>query len=182
MVSDQQAADARGTQIVTGRAEQPDRSPSAWNRRLVIVALAAVDFALAGHMALYQWSVIDTVWDPVFGTEQSQQVLNSSVSEAFRGVFTIPDAALGAIAYLAEVVLGLVGSRQRWRRLPWLVVVFALNALAVTLVGLGLVVLQAVVVQAWCLLCLITAALSLLMLLLALPEARASIAVLRRGR
>ena len=150
-------------------------SPSAWKWRLVIVLLAAVDFVLAGHMALYQWRAIDAAWDPVFGPEQSHQVLDSAVSETFRRTLLIPDAALGAAAYLAEVVLGLVGSQQRWRERPWLVVIFGANALAVALVGLGLVALQATVVGAWCLLCLITAALSAAMFALAVPEVRAAL-------
>lgn len=157
-------------------------SPSAWNRRIVIVVLAGVDFVFATHMALYQWRLIDSVWDPVFGPQQSQLVLDSAVSEAFRRVFFIPDAALGAAAYLAEVVLGLVGSRQRWKTRPWLVVLFGANALAVTLVGAALVVLQATVVEAWCLLCLSTAALSAAMLVLALPEVRAALEQLHKTR
>jgi len=155
--------------------------PSAWNRRVVIVLLAAVDFALAGHLAMYQWGWIDAAWDPVFGPQQSQQVLDSAVSLWFRRTFVVPDAALGAAAYLGEVVLGLVGSRERWRRRPWLVVIFGINAAAAALVGIGLVVLQATVVEAWCLLCLVTAALSVTMLFLAMPEVRASLRHLRRS-
>jgi uncharacterized membrane protein len=158
------------------------KSPSAWPRRVVVVVLAAIDFVLATHMALYQWRLIDAVWDPVFGPEQSHLVLDSAVSEASGRVLRIPDAALGAAAYLVEVVLGLIGSQQRWRQRPWLVVLFGANALAVALVGLALVVLQATVVDAWCLLCLITAAFSVVMFVLALTEVRASLGHFRQKR
>lgn len=83
---------------------------------------------------------------------------------------------------MAEIALGLVGSQQRWRKRPYLVVVFGANALAVALVGLALVVLQGMVVEAWWLLCLITAVLSVAMLLLAWPEVRASLGHLRETR
>jgi len=154
-------------------------SPSAWNRRLLILLLATVDFALAVYMAMYQWRLIDSVWDPVFGSPQSHQVLDSAVSEAFRRALFIPDTALGAAAYLAEVLLALVGSTQRWKTRPWLVIAFGGNALAVALVGVVLLVLQPTVVGAWCLGCVLTAVFSVVMLWLALPEVRASIGHLR---
>jgi uncharacterized membrane protein len=126
--------------------------------------------------------LIDGVWDPIFGSSQSQRVLDSEVSMALRRALLVPDAALGAAAYLTEVVLALVGSRERWKEHPWLVVIFGANALAVALVGAALIVLQATVVQAWCLLCLITAALSGAMLAIALPEVRAALTHLRKHR
>jgi len=155
---------------------------SGWSRRLVIAVLAGVNFVLAGHLALFQWGVIDAVWDPVFGPQQSRAVLESAFSATFHRVFLIPDAALGTVAYFAEMVLSLVGSSKRWREHPWLVALFGANALAVTLVGLTLVVLQAAVIKSWCFLCLLTAAISMVMFLLALPEAWASWKLLRRTR
>jgi len=181
MVPSEQAARARGTQDVTTRTAGDVPSPSSWNRRVPIVLLAAVDFVLASYMALYQWRLIDSVWDPVFGSGQSHLVLDSAVSEAVRRVLLIPDAALGAAAYLAELVLGLVGSQQRWRQRPRLVVIFGANTLAVAFTGVVLVVLQATVVEAWCLVCIVTAVLSMTMLVLALPEVGASWRYLRAG-
>ena len=162
------------------RPDSANSGPSNWNRRLLIALLAAVDFLLASHMALYQWGVIGAVWDPVFGAEQSHLVLRFGVSELIRQTFLVPDAALGAAAYLAEIILSVGGSAERWRRQPWLVVVFGINALAVALVGVALIVLQPTVVGAWCLLCLVTAVFSIAMLGLALPEVLASLGHLRR--
>ncbi len=156
------------------------RSPSAWNRRMLVFVLAVVDFLLAGHLALYQWRVIDAAWDPVFG-DGSHRVLDSPFSESFRRAFGAPDAALGAAAYVVEAVLALVGSTRRWRRWPWLVALFGANAAATALVGLLLVALQATVIGAWCLLCLVTAALSVLMAWAAYPEVRASALLLIGG-
>ncbi len=146
----------------------------------MIFALALVDLIAAAHLALYQWNVIDTVWDPVF-QEGSLKVLDSRVSEAFHDFFLVPDAAVGAAAYLAEALLALLGSTRRWRRQAWLVVLFGANAVLVAMAGLVLVVLQATVVGAWCLLCIATAVLSFPMPWLAWRELRASVGVLRGG-
>jgi len=156
-------------------------NPSTWRRRLPIVAIALLDFVIAGYLALYQAGVLQTVWDPVFGT-QSQAVLESEISKAFQRWLHFPDAGLGAVAYLAETVLGLIGSTRRWRTLPWLVMLFGLNAAAVTLVGLALIVVQAAIVNAWCLLCIATAVLSLVMFLMTWPEVRLSLAVIGSSR
>ncbi|MFW6171265.1 MAG: vitamin K epoxide reductase family protein [Planctomycetota bacterium] len=152
-------------------------NPSLWRRRIPIVLIALVDFVIATYLALYQWEILESVWDPLFGT-QSEAVLESALSKTFQDWFHFPDAALGAAAYLAEAVLGLIGSTRRWRTVPWLVVLFGLNAAAVTLVGLILIVVQAAVVDAWCLLCLVTAILSAAMLLMTGPEVRLAVSAI----
>jgi uncharacterized membrane protein len=111
-------------------------------------------------MALYQWRVIDQVWDPVFG-EQSAKVLDSNVSERMRQWLRIPDAALGAVGYFSEVVLGLAGCTRRWQYRPWMVILFGIDVIPLGLVSAVLVVLQGTVVGSWCFLCLVTAAISL---------------------
>jgi uncharacterized membrane protein len=154
-------------------------NPSAWRRRLPIVLIALVDFLVASYLALYQSGNLQSVWDPVFGT-QSHAVLESTFSKTIQRWLYFPDAALGAVAYLSEAVLGLIGSTRRWRTLPWLVVLFGLNAAAVAVVGLVLIAMQASVVHAWCLLCIATAVLSVVMFLLAWPEVRLSCRVIAR--
>ena len=66
-------------------------NPSTWRRRLPIVAIALLDFVIAGYLALYQAGVLQSVWDPVFET-QSQAVLESAVSKAFQRWMHFPDA------------------------------------------------------------------------------------------
>ena len=70
---------------------------SSWSQRVPICALAFVGFGTATYMGLYQWGLIDSVWDPVFG-EQSQKVLRSPTSLAMERWTLIPDAILGAFA------------------------------------------------------------------------------------
>ena len=154
-------------------------NPSAWSQRIPICVLAFVGFLIATYMGLYQWRLIDSVWDPVFG-EQSQRVLDSGVSERMRGWFGVPDAILGAAAYLGDAIFGLAGSTRRWQYRPWMVVLFGIDVIPLGIVSAVLVVLQGTAVGYWCFLCLVTAAISLILVALAWDEVWASIAYLRR--
>src|SRR4051794_28170746 len=84
-------------------------NPSSWAQRLPLVGVAMVGFGIALYLALYQWRVIGDVWEPFFGNG-SRIILNSSVSQ----LLPIPDAALGALGYLADAVAGVIGGRRRW--------------------------------------------------------------------
>lgn len=154
-------------------------NPSAWSQRLPIVVLAGIAFLIAAYMALYQWRLIDSVWDPVFG-RQSEQVLDSEVSHAMRRWFGVPDAAFGAFAYLGDLVFGLAGSTRRWQYRPWMVVLFGLDVIPLGIVSAVLVVLQGAVVGAWCFLCLVTAGISLLLVALAYDEVWSCLLYLHR--
>ena len=156
-----------------------DYNPSSWRQRIPICLLAGVAFLIAAYMALYQWRLIPGVWDPVFGT-QSQQVLDSQVSETMRSWIGIPDAALGALAYLGDAVFGLAGSTRRWQYRPWMVVLFGLDVIPLGIVSAVLVVLQGAVVGAWCFLCLVTALISLVLVYMAYDEVWACLRYLMR--
>lgn len=156
-----------------------DYNPSSWRQRIPICLLATVAFVASAYMALYQWRLVPWVWDPVFGAE-TQRVLDSDVSERMRGWFGIPDAALGAIAYLGDVIFGLAGSTRRWQYRPWLVVLFGIDVIPLGLVSAALVMMQATVVGYWCFLCLLTAAISLLLIWLAYDEVWSSLMYLAR--
>lgn len=152
-----------------------DYNPSTWGERLPLVALALLGFAVAGYLALYQLRVIHGVWEPFFG-DGSQRVLNSGVSR----LLPVPDAALGAAGYLADAVSGAIGGRERWRSMPWLVILFGLAVGPLGIVSIVLVILQPVVFDAWCTLCLSSAMISLLMIGPAMDEVLASLQHLRR--
>lgn len=154
-------------------------NPSGWGQRVSICLLAAVAFLIATYMALYQWRLIEGVWDPVFGG-QSQRVLDSDVSATLRRWIRVPDAALGALAYLGDIVFGLAGSTRRWQYRPWLVMLFGLDVIPLGIVSAVLVVLQGAVVGAWCFLCLVTALISLVLVVLAFDEVWSSLIFLRR--
>ena len=154
-------------------------NPSSWRQRVPICLLAALAFLIAAYMGLYQWRLISSVWDPVFGG-QSQQVLDSDVSERMRRWFLVPDAAFGALAYLGDLIFGLAGSTRRWQYRPWLVVLFGLDVIPLGIVSAVLVFMQGAVVGAWCFLCLVTAVISLVLVVIAYDEVWSSLSFLSR--
>lgn len=154
-----------------------DYNPAAWSERIPIVVLALAGFTIASCLALYQWGVFDSVWEPFFG-DGSRTILNSGVSQ----ILPFPDAALGAFSYLLDAVAGLIGGRRRWRTMPWIVILFGLAVGPLGVVSVMLVVFQPVVYGAWCSLCLASAAISLAMVGPAMDELLASLQHLKRER
>ena len=150
-------------------------NPSAWSERLPIVVLALGGVAVASYLALYQLRLIGSVWEPFFG-EGSVRILNSSVSR----VLPIPDAALGAFGYLVDAVTGVIGRTARWRTMPWIVVIFGLAVGPLGAISVLLVILQPVMFDAWCTLCLASAVISVVMIGPAMDEFLASLQFLKR--
>ena len=150
-------------------------NPSAWGERVVVVGLALVGAGVATYLTLFQLGVLSTVWDPFFG-DGTRAVLNSKLSESL----PVPDALLGALAYVVDCVMELVGDDERWRTRPWAVVVLGANVCMAGLVSIALAIIQPVVIGAWCTLCLTSAALSVVILGLATDELLASCQYLRR--
>lgn len=157
------------------------RNPSAWNQRVPIAILAAIGAVISSYLALYQWGLISAVWDPVFG-QGSARVLDSGPSHRMRSWFGIPDAALGALAYLGDGVFGLAGSTRRWQYRPWMVILFGIDVIPLGIVSIVLVILQGTAVGYWCFLCLVTALISLVLIVLAYDEVWATIKYLGRVR
>jgi uncharacterized membrane protein len=154
------------------------RNPSEWPARIVLICLALAGAAVAGYLTLVQVRALGAPWDPVFGSASSDRVLHSSLSRSL----PVPDAGLGLLAYLADVVLNLVGGTDRWRTRPAVPLLFAAVVLGSAVAGVGLVVVQAAVVGSFCTLCLVSAGLSVAILAVSrLDEARASLAHLRRS-
>ncbi len=84
--------------------------------------------------------------------------------------FPISDAGFGAVAYVLEVLIGFMGSRARWRTAPFIVVTFVLLVIPLGATSILLVIMQPVVVGAWCGFCLISAAALLISVPLAVHE------------
>lgn len=158
-----------------------DYNPSAWSQRIPIAALAGVAFVISVYLALYQWRIIPDVWDPVFGSG-TKTVLDSETSEQMRRWMRIPDAALGALAYLGDAIYGLAGTSRRWQYRPWMVVLFGLDVIPLGFVSIILVVIQGTVIGEWCFLCIITAVISVVLIYLAYDEIWATVKYLSRVR
>lgn len=152
-------------------------NPSTWGQRLPIVAVAVVGFLIAGYLSLFQFEIISTVWEPFFGNG-SRRILTSRISH----LLPIPDAALGALGYLADAVTGAIGGARRWRTMPWIVILFGFAVGPLGAVSILLVILQPVLFDSFCTLCLVTALISVVMIGPALDESLASLQHLRRRK
>ena len=134
-----------------------------------------VGFGIATYLALYQYRVVGAVWEPFFG-DGSRTILNSPVSHAL----PVSDAALGAFGYLLDVIAGLIGGKKRWMTSPWIVILFGIAVGPLGATSLLLVILQPVLYNSWCTLCLASAAISILIMGPALDEVLASLQFLKR--
>jgi integral membrane sensor domain MASE1 len=121
-------------------------------------------------------SIVGDLWEPFFGSG-SKRILTSSVSR----ILPIPDAALGAAGYLVDAVTGVIGGRARWRTMRWLVVRFGVAVGPLGAASVLLVILQPVMYDAWCTLCL-SSVISILMIGPAMDEVLASLQHVKRER
>lgn len=169
----------------TGPSAPPGWSynPSAWTQRLPIIALAVIGLIVSRYLAAYQLGHVDGVWEPFFrggpdpknGTEE---IITSDVSRAW----PVPDAAVGALTYVLEILTGVIGTRARWRTMPWLVLLFGLMIAPLGVVSITFIVIQPIVIGTWCTLCLIAAAAMLIQIPYSLDELLATIQFLGRRR
>jgi uncharacterized membrane protein len=175
---------AEGDSIGRGGAASPNSDPPGWsynpsamNQRVPIAAAAMVGFGIATYLALYQWRILGSVWEPFFGNG-SVRVLNSSVSH----LLPIPDAALGALSYLADAVTGVIGGRDRWRTMPWMVILFGVAVGPLGAASVVLTIFQPVLFDSFCTLCLVSAVISVAMIGPAMDEVLASLQHLKRAK
>lgn len=157
-------------------------SPSDWLQRLPIIVLAVVGLLISRYMAAYQLGQIDSVWEPFFQGPASdtkngtEEIITSSVSEAW----PVPDAGLGALVYLLEILTGALGSRRRWRTMPWLVLLFGFMIVPLGIVSISFIIIQPILLGTWCTLCLLAAAAMLLQIPYSFDEIIATVAFLKR--
>ena len=156
-----------------------DRNPSSWSQRWPIAALAGVATLISTYMGLFQWDLIPSAWDPIFG-DGTETVLKSDESHRMERFLFVPDAVFGAWGYLSEAILGLVGSTRRWQFRPWLVILFGIDVIPLGLVSAVLVVVQGFSIGSWCFLCLVTAGISFTLIFFAYDEVWASLKYLWR--
>ena len=169
---------------LTGPTVPPGWSynPSEWSQRLPIIVLAIVGLYVSRYLAAYQLDFIPSVWDPFFtgsatdpqnGTEE---IITSWVSKAW----PVSDAAVGGYTYLLEILTGIVGSRMRWRTMPWLVVLFGLMIAPLGITSIFFIIIQPVVIGTWSIIALIGAAAVLVQIPYSLDELLATLQFLRR--
>jgi uncharacterized membrane protein len=146
--------------------------PSSWSQRLPIALLGLVGLLISRILTAYQLGHVDGVWDPFFtglaadprnGTEE---IITSSISKAW----PVPDAGIGAIAYTLEILMAVMGGRDRWRTMPWMVTFFGILVIPLGVVSIYFIIIQPVLLGTWCAFCLIAALAMLIMIPLALDE------------
>ena len=136
-------------------------TPSSWMQRMPIGVLALIGFLISRVLGAYQLGHIDGVWDPFFAgsgamkgvMNGSETIITSDVSKAW----PIADGALGAIVYMAELVMIWMGGKTRWRTMPWMVLALAILILPLGVVSIYFVIIQPIVIGTWCSLCLVAA-------------------------
>lgn len=157
-------------------------NPSSWTQRLPIIALALVGLYVSRYLAGYQLEQLGGVWEPFFAGSSAdpkngtEEIITSAVAEAW----PISDAGLGAITYLLEILTGVIGLRARWRTMPWLVILFGLLIVPLSVTSISFVIIQPIVIGTWGTLTLIGAAAMLLQIPFAVDELIASVQFVRR--
>jgi nucleoside-diphosphate-sugar epimerase/uncharacterized membrane protein len=145
-------------------------SPSSWLQRLPIIALGFLGFLIARYLTAYQLGHIGGVWEPFFlgggGKNGTEFIITSDVSRAW----PIPDAGLGAAAYMIEALMGAMGTATRWRTMPWMVTFFFILVVPLGGVSIFFIIIQPIVIGTYCTLCLIAALAMLIMIPLTLDE------------
>ncbi|MBR2172929.1 MULTISPECIES: vitamin K epoxide reductase family protein [unclassified Sphingopyxis] len=147
-------------------------SPSTDAQRLPIVAMGLIGLLTSRILTAYQLGHIDTAWEPFFvgsladprnGTEE---IITSAMSKAW----PIPDGGLGTISYVLEILMAVMGTRDRWRTMPWMVTFFGILVIPLGIVSIYFIISQPIVIGTWSTLALIAALAMLIMIPFALDE------------
>jgi disulfide bond formation protein DsbB len=169
---------------LTGPAIPPGWSynPSNWSQRIPIIVLALIGLYVSRYLAAYQLEHIPHVWDPFFAgsAEDPQNGTEEIITSAVSKAFPVSDAALGGYTYLLEILTGIVGSRMRWRTMPWLVVLFGLMIAPLGITSILFIIIQPVVIGTWSTIALIGAAAVLVQIPYSLDELLATLQFVRR--
>ena len=140
--------------------------------------LALTGFGIAAYLGMYQWGAFPAVWEPFFGDGSHRILKESSISH----LLPVPDAVIGAVVYLLEATAGAIGGRERWRTFPGIVLLNGLIAAGLGFGGMLLAILQPVLFQAYCTLCLASAVCSIGMVGPVMAEVLATLQFLKRER
>lgn len=157
-------------------------NPSAWTQRLPIVIIAITGVYISRYLAGYQLGHIPSVWEPFFAGSPTdprngtEEIIMSPVAKAW----PVSDAAVGAYTYLLEILTGIVGSRMRWRTMPWLVILFGLMIAPLGITSIFFIIIQPIVIGTWSTIAMIGAALILIQIPYSLDEIIATLQFLRR--
>lgn len=146
--------------------------PSTGAQRLPIAAMGIIGLLIARMLTAYQLGHVDFVWEPFFAGDPADprngtaEIITSSVSKAW----PIPDAGLGAVSYMLEILMAVMGTRDRWRTMPWMVTFFGILVIPLGVVSIYFIVIQPIMIGTWSTPALIAALAMLIMIPFALDE------------
>ena len=147
-------------------------SPSTWGQRLPIALLGLIGLLISRVLTAYQLGHVELAWDPFFAGNPAdpkngtEEIITSSVSKAW----PVPDAGLGTVAYVLEVLMAVMGGRDRWRTMPWMVAFFGILVIPLGVISIYFIIIQPVMLGTWCTLCLAAALAMLIMIPFAIDE------------
>jgi nucleoside-diphosphate-sugar epimerase len=158
--------------------------PSTAAQRLPIAVMGLLGLLISRHLTAYQFGHIDYAWEPLFAGSLSdprngtEEIITSYVSEAW----PVPDAGLGAVAYLLEILMAVMGTRDRWRTMPWMVSFLAILVVPLGVTSIYFIIIQPVLLGTWSTLALLAALAMLIMIPFMLDEVIAMFQFLRWSR
>lgn len=146
--------------------------PSTGAQRLPIAAMGLIGLLIARMLTAYQLGHVGYAWEPFFAGNPvdvkngTEEIITSAVSKAW----PIPDAGLGAVSYTLEILMAVMGTRDRWRTMPWMVTFFGILVIPLGVVSIYFIIIQPIVIGTWSTPALIAALAMLIMIPFALDE------------
>lgn len=146
--------------------------PSTGAQRLPIALMGLIGLLISRMLTAYQLGHIDQAWDPFFaGSLQdprngTEEIITSDVSRAW----PIPDAGLGAVSYMLEILMAVMGTRDRWRTMPWMVTFFGILVIPLGVISIYFIIIQPIVIGTWSTPALVAALAMLVMIPFAIDE------------
>jgi nucleoside-diphosphate-sugar epimerase len=145
-------------------------SPSTYLQRLPVIALGAIGFVLARILTAYQLGHVNHVWEPFFSGDAARNGTEFIITSHLSKAWPVADGGVGAMSYMAEVLMGAMGGRSRWRTMPWMVLLFGIVVVPLGVISIYFIIIQPIVIGTWCTICLIAAAAMVVMIPFALDE------------
>ena len=147
-------------------------SPSTDSQRLPIAVLGLLGLLISRYLTAYQLGHVDGVWEPFFAGSAAdprngtEEIITSDISR----MWPIPDAGLGAVSYMLEILMAVMGTRDRWRTMPWMVTFFGILVIPLGVISIYFIIIQPLMIGTWSTLALLAALAMLLMVPFALDE------------
>lgn len=146
--------------------------PSTGAQRLPIAAMGLIGLLIARMLTAYQLGHVGYAWEPFFAGDPldvkngTEEIITSAVSKAW----PIPDAGLGTVSYTLEILMAVMGTRDRWRTMPWMVTFFGILVIPLGVVSIYFIIIQPIVIGTWSTPALIAALAMLIMIPFAIDE------------